>query len=1351
MPSKCHFTGYKRVRQWFSRMLPAAKSEPSLCLPSIHDQTASISCQPHIPNPVPVPQVISAPHGLPGGANDIESSIAALLKVAPWEGWEVKDDLLEKLKEWNEDETQDTAVNIMKKVQRKLDSAAKFAQSEFITNALELIPNDPFPIKTVVTGLVNLMIIGIAVPKVKQEAFTFAMEVVGDMSKLAEAFGKSSASEQSLVFCWKNLQSMRNVVNDICEWAFDTVVLTFTYCFLSCTHFSKTKGIPIESNSEKAIHEFKGRINRALVNFSVCLKGSRFGVGHSGNLKFPVQIIGFGNIKDRMDFIQRTLKDCVASIATYNQQQDYKHECHEKTREQVLEKIVEWLAAPAPDDSVDRCQWITGQPGVGKSSIAVTIAQRLQDEKLQSARLYGQFFINWSLQGSHTDNPHYIFPTIALQLATASPEAAIVIHAELKQAGTIVHQLSDAQAEALFVRPLSAIAHQDPSRVIVTLFDGVDELWDGDSDMLSKFTSILTQAATVLPCNVKILVFSRPEGDITTRLATASSVLRLDLLTDESRQDVREFFQAELPEIANWPQLDNHIDLLCDCAAGHLGWATLALHWIKREVKRRGNTPYIWEGKLFYDVNQVRKVNGMREANIYDLYAFILRRIVSEQETIDMDEGRETDHLNGCRAVLGCLVVFRKPETIRTITSLLGLQDTFDVLNFFLQISSIVVKGLDPIDNDTIPSPHKSFIDYLTSRHCDPRFQVQRKEQHLVLGAVCLRVLNSSLAFNMWDLKTSEPKDLQNKLPEQPLLHILYACGELCHHLQHTESLTPLVCKELTHFLKNVFLYWAEIIFIERRDYDPQVLIELSSVGDTIQSCNTELKSLLRDAHIFVSRFCWAIAENPAHTYISALPFTASSSLISKHYQHHYTRTIHTKCSTSQPILPVIRAAVTNNCLAALMGDGSLSIFDLDTGVTKISSEKLSQVPMNVGVNTESIKSWDCRIALSSDTKFVAVGFKGWMVWRVDDETMLSSSPKVPNLADDDNENIIWSMAFSPDSERLVVGYKNGNLQEWNVISGVECRQFQLIPHRTKEISIVSVAYLQCDGDSEADSIVSISSEPSNSHQELGKTAMHVWDRAGHGHLTLSESYGHPSVSFLTFDSTLCICFYVVDLSRPHGKVSGEWRIHNILTGSRMGKSPWPIHTPSAMRDDCSGWSYTIRSDQMTISEDGRFAIIYGAMCISVWDYQAAGASEFLVKLVGHSWHITTAAFLGGPRKYQFVTTSEDGTIRIWDLDRLLKGTLSEEEKRIVLWSNAPITVLGEYERGSWIKNADGEILFYLPQDCPFRNPLNIHVLGECVELDMTNFVYGTEWTKCRELSPAIESVMQRNDHDGGN
>jgi WD40 repeat protein len=156
-------------------------------------------------------------------------------------------------------------------------------------------------------------------------------------------------------------------------------------------------------------------------------------------------------------------------------------------------------------------------------------------------------------------------------------------------------------------------------------------------------------------------------------------------------------------------------------------------------------------------------------------------------------------------------------------------------------------------------------------------------------------------------------------------------------------------------------------------------------------------------------------------------------------------------------------------------------------------------------------------------------------------------------------------------------------------------------------------------------------------------------------------------------------------------------------------------------------------------------------MCISVWDYQAAGASEFLVKLVGHSWCITTAAFLGGPRKYQFVTTSEDGTIRIWDLDRLLKGTLSEEEKRIVLWSNAPITVSSGYERGSWIKNADGEILFYLPQDCPFRNPLNTHVLGECVELDMTNFVYGTEWTKCRELSPAIESVMQRNDHDGGN
>jgi hypothetical protein len=51
---------------------------------------------------------------------------------------------------------------------------------------------------------------------------------------------------------------------------------------------------------------------------------------------------------------------------------------------------------------------------------------------------------------------------------------------------------------------------------------------------------------------------------------------------------------------------------------------------------------------------------------------------------------------------------------------------------------------------------------------------------------------------------------------------------------------------------------------------------------------------------------------------------------------------------------------------------------------------------------------------------------------------------------------------------------------------------------------------------------------------------------------------------------------------------------------------------------------------------------------------------------------------------------------------------------------------------GAWVQNGNGECLFWLPMSCPIRHPLNTLVIGRCAELDMTNFVHGEQWTKCR-------------------
>jgi hypothetical protein len=110
--------------------------------------------------------------------------------------------------------------------------------------------------------------------------------------------------------------------------------------------------------------------------------------------------------------------------------------------------------------------------------------------------------------------------------------------------------------------------------------------------------------------------------------------------------------------------------------------------------------------------------------------------------------------------------------------------------------------------------------------------------------------------------------------------------------------------------------------------------------------------------------------------------------------------------------------------------------------------------------------------------------------------------------------------------------------------------------------------------------------------------------------------------------------------------------------------------------------------------------------------------------------------------KYSCISVSNDDTIRVWDLNPLLEG----ETYFMKGWTSCLVshrwaeTQGGTRDAyGSWIKNEEGNYLFFVPRHCPFRHPLNTLVIGQCPELDMTHFVYGEEWARCREPILAIE------------
>jgi hypothetical protein len=183
------------------------------------------------------------------------------LSKAPWVGWQVDNEFLKKLHEWNVHEPQSTAIRVMKNVQEKLSKFADLAESEVVKEAMELIPNDPFPAGTLVKALLNVLVIGVVsfhvvliissyskfcqrIPEVKQEAFDFAVEVVQDINRMAEAYGSATNSDNLLMESWNlDLQEMkysiftsmtgmklsffRCIVDEVCRWASETIVWIF--------------------------------------------------------------------------------------------------------------------------------------------------------------------------------------------------------------------------------------------------------------------------------------------------------------------------------------------------------------------------------------------------------------------------------------------------------------------------------------------------------------------------------------------------------------------------------------------------------------------------------------------------------------------------------------------------------------------------------------------------------------------------------------------------------------------------------------------------------------------------------------------------------------------------------------------------------------------------------------------------------------------------------------------------------------------------------------------------------------------------------------------------------------------
>ncbi|KAF8340814.1 hypothetical protein F5887DRAFT_978796 [Amanita rubescens] len=547
--------------------------------------------------------------------------------------------------------------------------------------------------------------------------------------------------------------------------------------------------------------------------------------------------------------------------------------CLRGTRETVLNDIESW----SRDFKKSAVFWLNGLAGTGKSTIAQTVSKRLFADGLLGA----SFFCSRDFEDR--SNLHFIFPTIAFQLAHKHQKFRSVLVPLLQSNPDIVHESLINQMEELIVKPLKSA---DVLTIIV--IDALDECKDEEPS--SAILSVLGRFVEQIP-TVKFFITGRPESRIETGF-------RLPLLVDSTKvfvlhdvhpslinNDIRLFLIHELSELARrrclkgWPS-DEHIDVLCRRAAGLFVYAVATVKFLDSKThlpEQRLNAIVklpectIPEGKTRFN----------SKTTLDSLYTSILEMAFSEGDT---------EVYSKARSIVGTVVLLANPLPPSGIAELIGL-DPKEVALFLTLLQSLLI--LDGDSSQPVKPFHKSFPDFITSnfRCTDTRFYISPRNLHFELTINCLRVMNGGLKQNLLSLPdyslNSEVEDLQTRINDRISGALQYACRSWHSHLIGSDGTGSNVTDLISYlhvFLKEKFLAWLEVVSVLGAVRG--AVVALGKLIPWLQkvSGNGELLEIARDYFHFVTRFFEPINVSAAHIYHSALELSPLSSIVRRQY-----------------------------------------------------------------------------------------------------------------------------------------------------------------------------------------------------------------------------------------------------------------------------------------------------------------------------------------------------------------------------------------------------------------------------------------------------------------------------------
>ncbi|KAG1740009.1 hypothetical protein EDB19DRAFT_796014 [Suillus lakei] len=432
------------------------------------------------------------------------------------------------------------------------------------------------------------------------------------------------------------------------------------------------------------------------------------------------------------DTAWRSLCSAVDLSAIFDAEQGQPHsQCMENTRVALRESLRQVL------DRHDRTNvWLKGLAGVGKTTIAFTVAKEMKSTQ----RLAASFFFS----RKNVQRATMFIPTIAYQLALAFPRIKADIVKAIEEDEMLLSSKKSRrdQAQELIIKPLYSLRFRQAMSYVIVI-DALDECFS--TKEAAKLVELLIEmlSGADLP-NIHLLFTSRPETHI--RAAMQAGVHEISLITgDEATlRDVRVFLRVSLDNIRTnrpdlfgqlpraWPSEDD-FEALASRADGLFVYAALVIKFLSAT----GHQPQRRLSRLLRDSSAVN-------ADLDQLYRQILT--TSKNSIVH------------CR-MLTCIIHLYQPLSLAKLQEL--FHEDEEGLAVMLEAFSPVILN-PPLGNVEIY--HSSLFDFMGDRRRSKQYYLDRARAHEYLACCCLKLLmqkgpmafSNDYAFVRWDYHLSK-------------------------------------------------------------------------------------------------------------------------------------------------------------------------------------------------------------------------------------------------------------------------------------------------------------------------------------------------------------------------------------------------------------------------------------------------------------------------------------------------------------------------------------------------------------------------------------------------------------------